>query len=84
MKKIILILITFFLTTNVYAHSTKGHTPNLDSRAEWNNKKSALNFISKHGLTKGGELIRLNSFTGFDQRSVLTGDIKDNPIEIMG
>ena len=38
MKKIILILITFFLTTNVYAHSTKGHTPNLDSRAECTKK----------------------------------------------
>ena len=33
MKKIILILIAVFLTSNVYSHSTKGHTPNLDYNA---------------------------------------------------
>jgi hypothetical protein len=32
MKKILLILLAIFITTNVYAHSTKGITPNMDSK----------------------------------------------------
>ena len=48
MKKILLILITIFITTNVFAHSTKNITPNMDSKKECRKKKSALNYISKH------------------------------------
>ena len=85
MKKLILILISILFVTNVYAHSTKGHTPNLDYSAQCTKKKSVLNFISKHKLFKGkGEIVKFNSYTGFDQRSVLTGDIKNNSIEITG
>ena len=84
MKKLLLILITILITTNVYAHSTKGHTPNLDSKKECTKKKSGLNFISKHKLTRGGEIIKFNSYAGFGQRSVLTGGIKNNPIEVTG
>ena len=73
MKKIILILITILFATNVFAHSTKGHTPNLDSKRECTKKKSMLNFISKHRLFKGkGEIIKFNSYTGFDIRTVIT------------
>ena len=84
MIKIILILVSILFASNVYAHSTKGHTPNLDSKRECTKKKSALNFISKHKLTRGGEIIKFNSYTGFDQRTVLTDGIKKNPIEITG
>jgi dienelactone hydrolase len=85
MKKLILILISILFVTNVYAHSTKGHTPNLDYSAQCTKKKSVLNFISKHKLFKGkGEIVKFNSYTGFDQRSVLTDGIKKNPIEITG
>ena len=45
MKKIILVLFAIFFSTNIFAHSTKGHTPNLDSKKECTKKKSALNFI---------------------------------------
>ena len=44
MKKIILILLSILFATNVYAHSTKGHTPNLDYSAQCTKKKSVLNF----------------------------------------
>ena len=84
MKKIILILIAICFTTNIYAHSTKGITPNMDSKQECRKKKSALNYISKHPKMKGGELIKFNSYTGFDQRTVLTDGIKKNPVDITG
>ena len=84
MKKLLLILITLLMTTNVYAHSTKGHTPNLDSKKECTKKKSGLNFISKHRLTRGGEIIKFDSYTGFGQRAVLSDGIKNNPIEVTG
>ena len=47
MKKIILILITTFLATNVYAHSTKGHTPNLDYKQQNVQKKISAKFYFK-------------------------------------
>ena len=84
MKKILLILIAIIFTTNVFAHSTKGITPNMDSKKECRTKKSALNYISKHPKMRGGELIKLNSYTGFDQRTVLNGAMKKHPIEITG
>jgi len=84
MKKILLILLAVFITTNVYAHSTKNITPNMDSKKECRKKKSALKYISTHPLRKGGELIKFNSYTGFDQRTVLTDGMKNNPIEVTG
>ena len=86
MKKIILILITILFTSNVYAHSTKGVTPNLDYNAQCTKKKSVLNFISKHKLYNKdkGEIIKFNSYTAFDVRNVITGAYKKNPIEITG
>ena len=84
MKKILLILFAIIITTDAFAHSTKGITPNMDSKQECRKKKSALNYISKHKLRKGGELIKFDSYTGFGQRTVLTDGIKNNPIEITG
>ena len=82
MKKIILILITIFFTSNVYAHSTKNYK--FDLKANCTKKKSTLKWVSKNKNTKGGELIRFQSYTGFDQRTVLIGAHKNNPIEITG
>jgi len=84
MKKIILTLIAVFLTTNVYAHSTK--TPNLDYSAQCTKKKSVLNFISKHRFysKNKGEIIKFNSYTAFDVQNVISGAYKKNPIEITG
>jgi len=84
MKKILLVLLAIFITTNVYSHSTKNITPDMDSKQECTKKKSALKYISKHQLRRGGELVKFNSYTGFGQRSVLTDGIKNNPIEITG
>jgi hypothetical protein len=68
MKKIILILITVLFTSNVYAHLTKGVTPNFDYNQNCTKKRSVLNYISKHRLYKGdnGEIIKFNSYTAFD------------------
>ena len=75
MKKIILILITTFLATNVYAHSTKGVTPNFDYKQNCSKKNSVLNYISKHKLYKKnkGEIIKFNSYTAFDVQNVMSG-----------
>ena len=85
MKKIILILLAIIFTTSAYAHSTKD-VANYDSKKECRKTKSLLNFISKHKLykDKGGELIKFKSYTGFDQRTVIIGGHKKNPIEITG
>tara|TARA_B000000477_G_scaffold103962_1_gene93722 strand:+ start:206 stop:1066 length:861 start_codon:yes stop_codon:yes gene_type:complete len=82
MKRIILILIAIIFTTNVYAHDTR--KINFDSKKECKKKKSSLNWVSKNKNTKGGELIKFQSYTGFDQRTVLIGAHKNNPIEITG
>ena len=78
MKKIFLILIAIIFTTNVYAHDTR--KINFDSNKECKKKKSSLNWVSKNKNTKGGELIKFQSYTGFDQRTVLIGAHKNNPI----
>ena len=82
MKKLILILIAIFFTTAAYSHSTKSFK--MDSKKECNKKKSMLNWVSKNKYSKGGELIKFQSYTGFDQRTVIIGGHKKNPIEITG
>ena len=82
MKKIYLILIAIIFVTNVNAHDTR--KINFDSKKECKKKKSSLNWVSKNKNTKGGELIKFQSYTGFDQRTVLIGGHKNNPIEITG
>ena len=69
MRKIFLLILTLIFTTNVYAHSTKNI--NFDSKANCSKKRSMLYCISKLKTHRGGELIKFNSYTGFDQRTVL-------------
>ena len=65
-----------------YSHSTKNLS--LDKRVECKKSKSMLNWVSKNKYYKGGELIKYQSYTGFDQRTVIIGGHKKNPIEITG
>ena len=82
MKKIFLILVAIIFTTSVNAHSTKNYK--FDLKANCTKKKSTLNWVSKNKNTKDGELIKFQSYTGFDQRTVIIGGHKNNPIEITG
>ena len=86
MKKIILILLSILFASNVYAHSTKGVTPDFDYKQNCTKKNSVLNYISKHKLYRGdkGEIIKFNSYTAFDVQNVMSGAYKKNPIEITG
>ena len=81
MKKLILIIIAVFFTTAAYSHSTKF---NYDNKKECRKSRSLLNWVSKNKYYKGGELIKYQSYTGFDQRTVIIGGHKKNPIEITG
>ena len=81
MKKVILTILALVFTTSVYAHSTK---IDFDTRANCTKKKSMLKGIAKLKTHKGGELIKFNSYTGFDQRTVLIDGHLRNPIEITG
>ena len=40
--------------------------------------------VSKKKISKGCELIKFQSYSGFDQRTVIIGGHKNNPIEITG
>ena len=80
MKKLILLLMAVFFSTVAYSHSTKNI--NFDSKANCSKKRSMLNGIAKLKNYKDGEIIKFNSYTGFDQRTVLIGGHKKNPIEI--
>ena len=83
MKKIILILLAFLLTSNVNAqHWEKNGTKNFDLRANCSKTKSILRAMPD--VIPGGELIKLNSFTAFDQRFAMNGAYKNNPVEITG
>ena len=81
MKRVILVILAIFFTTNLLAHSTN---INFDSKANCTKKKSMLNGIAKLKTHKGGEIIKFNSYTGFDQRTVLIDGHLRNPIEITG
>ena len=81
MKKLLLILITIFITTNVYAdhYKKKIDIKNFNPKSHCSPKKSLL--IPAAKVFPGGELIKLNSYTGFDQRAVIVGAHKKHPIE---
>ena len=81
MKRVILVILAIFFTTNLLAHSTN---INFDSKANCTKKKSMLNGIAKLKTHKGGEIIKFNSYNGFDQRTVLIDGHLRNPIEITG
>ena len=81
MKKILFIIATLIFSTNVFAHSTNFK---FDTITNCTKKKSMLTGISKLKGYKGGGIIKFNSYTGLDQRTVLTDGHLNNPIEITG
>ena len=69
MKKILLIIFAVLFSTSLLAHSTNFE---FDTITNCTKKKSMLTGISKLKGYKGGEIIKFNSYTGLDQRTVLT------------
>jgi len=80
MKKIILIIFAVLFSTSLFAHSS----PQFDSKKNCRKKFSMLQGIAKLKGYGGGEIIKFNSYTGFDQRTVLIDGHLNNPIEITG
>lgn len=82
MKKIILIFLTVLFTSSVYAdhYKKKIDIKEFSPKQHCSTKKSLLVPTSK--VFPGGEFIKFNSYTGFDQRAVIVGAHKKNPIEI--
>ena len=82
MKKIIIILITVFFASNVYAdhYKKKINIKDFNPKQHCNIKKSLLVPAAK--VFPGGEFIKFNSYSGFDQRAVIVGAHKKHPIEI--
>ena len=80
MKKILLILFAVLFSTSLLAHSS----PQFNSKDNCRKKLSMLKGISKLKGYGGGEIIKFNSYTGFDQRTVLIDGHLNNPIEITG
>ena len=82
MKKIILILLSILFASNVYA----GHYKKRINIKEFNPKqhctKSKSLLVTAAKVFPGGEFIKLNSYSGFDQRAVIVGAHKKHPIEI--
>ena len=73
MKKIILILVSILFASNVYAnhYKKKIDIKNFDPKSHCSTKKSLL--VSAAKVFPGGEFIKLNSYSGFDQRAVIVG-----------
>ena len=82
MKKIILVILTVFFTSNVFAdhYKKKIDIKNFSPKQHCSPKKSLLVTAAK--VFPGGEFIKFNSYSGFDQRAVIVGAHKKNPIEI--
>ena len=82
MKKIILILISILFTSNAYSNHYKKsiNLEEFDPKKYCSKSRSLLVQAAK--VFPGGELIKLNSYTGFDQRAVIVGAHKKHPIEI--
>ena len=62
MKKILLILFAVLFSTSLLAHSP----PQFNSKDNCRKKLSMLKGISKLKGYGGGEIIKFNSYTGFD------------------
>ena len=82
MKKIILILVSILFASNVYAnhYKKKIDIKNFDPKSHCFTNRSLL--VSAAKVFPGGEFIKLNSYSGFDQRAVIVGAHKKKPIEI--
>ena len=73
-------MLTILFSTNLLAHSP----PQFDSKSNCTKKRSMLPAIAKLKGYGGGEIIKFNSYTGFDQRTVLIDGHLNNPVEITG
>ena len=83
MKKIILVLIIMIFANNLSAkHWEVNGTKNFDLNGNCSKKKSILRGMLE--VIPGGELIKLDSYTAFDQRSIMNGIYKNHPVEITG
>ena len=73
MNKIILILITVLFTSNVLAdhYKKKINIKEFSPKQHCSKKKSLLETAAK--VFPGGEFIKLNSYSGFDQRGAMIG-----------
>jgi len=82
MKKIILILVSILFTSNVFAdhYKKKINIKEFSPKQHCSKKKSLLIPVSK--VFPGGEFVKFNSYSGFDQRAVIVGAHKKHPIEI--
>jgi hypothetical protein len=76
MKKIILVLSILFFTSGVYAdhYKKKINIKEFSPKQHCSKKKSLLVPASK--VFPGGEFIKFNSYSGFDQRAVIVGATK--------
>ena len=82
MKKIFLILFIILFTSSAYAehYKKKINIKEFSPKQHCSKKKSLLVPASK--VFPGGEFIKFNSYSGFDQRAVIVGAHKKHPIEI--
>ena len=81
MKKLFLTLFSILFCTSLLSHEGPN---NFDSKKNCRKKHSMLQGIAKLKGYSGGEIIKFNSYTGLDQRTVLTDGHLNNPIEITG
>jgi len=82
MKKLILILLSILFVSNAHAnhYSKRINIKQFDPTKYCTKSRSLLVQAAK--VFPGGELIKLNSYSGFDQRAVIVGAHKKHPIEI--
>jgi hypothetical protein len=74
MKKILLILFEFFITTSVFAEDGHGTCT----------KKDSILLNVKKKAYKNSEIITLDSFSSVDSYGVIKGDYKSNPAKFTG
>ena len=79
MRKGFLILLAILFSTSLLAHEP----PNFNSKDNCRKKLSMLKGISKLKGYDGGEIIKFNSYTGFDQRTVLIDGHLNNPLKLL-
>ena len=69
MRKSFLILFAILFSSSLLAHEP----PNFNSKDNCRKKYSMLKGIAKLKGYSGGEIIKFNSYTGLDQRTILSG-----------
>ena len=76
MRKLFLTLFSILFCTSLLSHEGPN---NFDSKKNCRKKHSMLQGIAKLKGYSGGEIIKFNSYTGLDQRTVLTDGHLNNP-----